>query len=187
MSKRVDPIAVLDPHPVSRAVVPLMQWYRSNARNLPWRKTKDPYHIWLSEIMLQQTRVEAVIPYYHRFLSEIPTIKVLAAVSEERLLKLWEGLGYYSRARNLRLAAQVCMERFGGNLPSTYDELLSLPGFGMYTAAAVASIAFGQPVPAIDGNVLRVVSRLCSYGDDVSLQPVRKMFFTALSGGSRCL
>ncbi len=182
MSKRTDPIALLDTQPIFRAVGPLMRWYNENARDLPWRNTKDPYHIWISEIMLQQTRVEAVIPYYHRFLAELPTIDALAAVSEERLLKLWEGLGYYSRAKNLRLAAQMCMKNYGGSLPATYDELLLLPGFGMYTAAAVASIAFGQPVPAVDGNVLRVVSRLCAYSDDVSLPPVKKMFFTALSG-----
>ena len=130
--------------------------------------------------VLQQTRVEAVIPYYHRFLAALPTIGKLAAVEEEQLLKLWEGLGYYSRARNLKKAAVLCVEQYGGMLPPTYDELLKLPGFGPYTAAAVASIAFGAPVPAVDGNVLRVVSRLCAYGEDIMLPAVRKAVFTCL-------
>ena len=121
-----------------------------------------------------------VIPYYHRFIASLPTIPSLAAVPEEELLKLWEGLGYYSRARNLKKAAAVCMEQYGGILPLTYDELLSLPGFGPYTAAAVASIAYGEPVPAVDGNVLRVVSRLCAYGEDIMLPSARKSVFSCL-------
>ena len=161
-------ISAIDDRPVAAAAAPLLVWYERNKRALPWREDRNPYHIWLSEIMLQQTRVEAVIPYYHRFLAALPTIGKLAAVEEEQLLKLWEGLGYYSRARNLKKAAVLCVEQYGGMLPPTYDELLKLPGFGPYTAAAVASIAFGAPVPAVDGNVLRVVSRLCAYGEDIN-------------------
>lgn len=141
-------------------VKPLLLWYHQNKRDLPWRHTKDPYAIWLSEIMLQQTRCEAVKPYYHRFLAALPTVKDLAEVEEEKLLKLWEGLGYYSRARNLKKAAIQIMERHGGKLPASYKELLALTGIGQYTAGAVASIAFGIPTPAVDGNVLRVVTRL---------------------------
>lgn len=173
-------ISAIDDRPVAAAAAPLLVWYEQNKRALPWREDRNPYHIWLSEIMLQQTRVEAVIPYYHRFLAALPTIKMLAAVEEEQLLKLWEGLGYYSRARNLKKAAVLCVEQYGGMLPPTYDELLKLPGFGPYTAAAVASIAFGAPVPAVDGNVLRVVSRLCAYGEDIMLPAVRKTVFTCL-------
>lgn len=138
-------ISAIDDRPVAAAAAPLLVWYERNKRALPWREDRNPYHIWLSEIMLQQTRVEAVIPYYHRFLAALPTIGKLAAVEEEQLLKLWEGLGYYSRARNLKKAAVLCVEQYGGMLPPTYDELLKLPGFGPYTAAAVASIAFGAP------------------------------------------
>ena len=173
-------ISAIDDRPVAAAAAPLLVWYERNKRALPWREDRNPYHIWLSEIMLQQTRVEAVIPYYHRFLAALPTIGKLAAVEEEQLLKLWEGLGYYSRARNLKKAAVLCVEQYGGMLPPTYDELLKLPGFGPYTAAAVASIAFGAPVPAVDGNVLRVVSRLCAYGEDIMLPAVRKTVFTCL-------
>ena len=180
MKKNASLLSELDSRPVAASVSPLLDWYRKNARPLPWRKTRNPYYIWLSEIMLQQTRVEAVIPYYHRFIASLPTIPSLAAVPEEELLKLWEGLGYYSRARNLKKAAAVCMEQYGGILPLTYDELLSLPGFGPYTAAAVASIAYGEPVPAVDGNVLRVVSRLCAYGEDIMLPSARKSVFSCL-------
>lgn len=174
------PISPIDDRPVASAAAPLLMWYEQNARTLPWREDRNPYHIWLSEIMLQQTRVEAVIPYYHRFLAALPTIEKLAAAPEEQLLKLWEGLGYYSRARNLKKAAALCVEQYGGMLPYSYDELLKLPGFGSYTAAAVASIAFGTPVPAVDGNVLRVVSRLCAYGEDIMLPAVRKAVFACL-------
>ena len=174
------PISPIDDRPVASAAAPLLMWYEQNAPTLPWREDRNPYHIWLSEIMLQQTRVEAVIPYYHRFLAALPTIEKLAAAPEEQLLKLWEGLGYYSRARNLKKAAALCVEQYGGMLPHTYDELLKLPGFGSYTAAAVASIAFGTPVPAVDGNVLRVVSRLCAYGEDIMLPAVRKAVFACL-------
>ncbi|MEM1483951.1 A/G-specific adenine glycosylase [Oscillospiraceae bacterium PP1C4] len=145
---------------------PLLGWYAKNARILPWREDVTPYHVWVSEIMLQQTRVEAVKGYYLRFTSELPDIASLAGATEQQLLKLWEGLGYYNRVRNLQKAAQMVMERYGGELPASYEELLTLPGIGPYTAGAVASIAYGIPVPAVDGNVLRVISRLrASYAD----------------------
>ena len=142
----------------------LLEWYDRGARALPWREDPTPYRVWVSEIMLQQTRVEAVKPYYERFLAALPTVEALAQAPEGQLLKLWEGLGYYNRVRNLQKGAQAVMERFGGRVPSTFEELRSLPGVGDYTAGAIASIAFGVPVPAVDGNVLRVVSRvLCRY------------------------
>jgi len=138
----------------------LLPWFDAHKRQLPWRKDKQPYHIWVSEIMLQQTRVEAVKGYYARFLEVLPTVEALAACDDELLHKLWEGLGYYSRVRNLKKAAQVIMTRHGGRFPETYDEILALPGIGDYTAGAICSIAFGLPTPAVDGNVLRVLSRL---------------------------
>ena len=138
----------------------ILPWFRENQRDLPWRRDREPYHIWLSEIMLQQTRVEAVKGYYTRFLERLPTVSALAEADDELLHKLWEGLGYYSRVRNLKKAAQIIMERHGGAFPGEYGEVLALPGIGEYTAGAICSIAFGQPTPAVDGNVLRVVSRL---------------------------
>ena len=138
----------------------LLPWYEANKRDLPWRQNKDPYHIWLSEIMLQQTRVEAVKGYYARFLQALPTAESLANADDERLNKLWEGLGYYSRVRNLKKAAQVIMNEHAGRFPGEYSRVLALPGIGEYTAGAVCSIAFNQRVAAVDGNVLRVVSRL---------------------------
>ena len=137
----------------------LTEWYKGSARDLPWRQTPDPYRVWVSEIMLQQTRVEAVKGYYARFLKRFPDVRSLAGADEGELLKLWEGLGYYSRARNMKRAAQRIMTDFSGKFPSSYEELLSLPGIGPYTAGAVASIAFGVPVPAVDGNAVRVISR----------------------------
>ncbi len=150
----------------------LLSWYRANARNLPWRHTRDPYKIWVSEIMLQQTRVAAVIGYYARFLEAFPTVETLAAASEEDLLSLWQGLGYYSRARNLQKAARIVAER--GAFPDHYEALLSLPGIGRYTAGAIASAAFGRPVPAVDGNVLRVMSRLTENRGDIRSPQVRR-------------
>lgn len=142
----------------------LLRWYDQSARVLPWREDPTPYRVWVSEIMLQQTRVEAVRPYYERFLEAFPTVEALAGAPEDRLLKQWEGLGYYNRARNLQRAAQVIVERYGGQVPASFEELRSLPGIGDYTAGAVASIAFQILVPAVDGNVLRVISRvLCRY------------------------
>jgi len=154
---------------------PLLAWFRENARKLPWRSEKpDPYHVWISEIMLQQTRAEAVKPYYARFLRALPDPAALAAVKEDDLLKLWEGLGYYSRARNLKRAAVEIVARFDGKLPGDYDALLSLPGIGEYTAGAVASIAFGIPVPAVDGNVLRVLARLRNDASDIALPATKR-------------
>ena len=138
----------------------LLPWYYDNRRDLPWRQEKEPYHIWLSEIMLQQTRVEAVKGYYARFLTALPTIEALANADDEQLHKLWEGLGYYSRVRNLKKAARVIMDAHGGVFPGEYEKVLALPGIGEYTAGAVCSIAFGQKTPAVDGNVLRLYSRL---------------------------
>ena len=138
----------------------LLPWYEVNRRSLPWREDKDPYHIWVSEIMLQQTRVEAVKGYYARFLDALPTISALAECDDEKLHKLWEGLGYYTRVRNLKKAARQVMEQHGGVFPGKYEEIRRLPGIGEYTAGAICSIAFGQPTPAVDGNVLRVISRL---------------------------
>lgn len=149
-------------------VAPLLEWYHQNARSLPWRENHDPYRVWVSEIMLQQTRVAAVIPYFLRFMEQLPTIAALAHAPEAQLLKLWEGLGYYSRARNLQKAAQVICEKYSGIFPDRYEEILSLPGIGPYTAGAVASISFGQPVPAVDGNVLRVISRLLEWDADLT-------------------
>ena len=146
----------------------IVAWYAGSRRVLPWREDRSPYQVWVSEIMLQQTRIEAVIPYYHRFLAALPTVADLAAVEDEKLMKLWEGLGYYSRARNLKKAAQRILSDFGGELPATAAELKSLPGIGDYTAGAIASIAFGQPEPAVDGNVLRVMTRLLAWDADVA-------------------
>ena len=151
----------------------LLPWYYVNRRDLPWRKDREPYHISLSEIMLQQTRVEAVKGYYERFLTALPTIAELAACDDDSLHKLWEGLGYYSRVRNLKKAAGVIMERHGGVFPTTYGEILALPGIGEYTAGAIGSIAYDLPTPAVDGNVLRVISRLTE--DDTPIdQPAFK-------------
>ncbi len=138
----------------------LLSWYKKNARDLPWRQNQDPYRVWLSEIMLQQTRVDTVVDYYNRFLDAFPTIHALASADEERVLKLWEGLGYYSRARNLHKTAKIIVEQYGGNFPKTYEELLKLPGIGSYTVGAISSISFNLPVAAVDGNVLRVISRI---------------------------
>ena len=138
----------------------LLPWYRENKRDLPWRQDKEAYHIWVSEIMLQQTRVEAVKGYYTRFLKALPTVDALAECDDDALHKLWEGLGYYSRVRNLKKAARVIMERHGGIFPKSYGEILALPGIGEYTAGAICSIAYGLPTPAVDGNVLRVIARL---------------------------
>lgn len=146
--------------PLDRIAAPLLAWYDGGRRILPWRENPTPYYVWLSEIMLQQTRVEAVKPYFDRFLKEAPDIPALAALPEERLMKLWEGLGYYNRARNLKKTAEMVMEGYGGIMPSEKEELLKLPGIGSYTAGAIASIAYGKAAPAVDGNVLRVLSRL---------------------------
>lgn len=156
-----------------RLADPLLSWYRANARCLPWRQTRDPYRIWVSEIMLQQTRVAAVLGYYARFLAAFPSVEALAAAPEEQLMKQWEGLGYYSRARNLQKAAKIVVETHGGKFPRDFAGLLALPGIGDYTAGAIASAAFGLRQPAVDGNVLRVVARLADCHDDI-LNPQTK-------------
>ena len=163
------------------AVQALLLWYQQNKRDLPWRHTSDPYRIWISEIMLQQTRVEAVKPYYARFLDAAPNVRALAEIPEEKLMKLWEGLGYYSRARNLQKAARVVVERYSGVMPHTYEELLKLPGIGEYTAGAIASIAYGIRVPAVDGNVLRVLARVSGTSADITLPETKKGFREQLS------
>ncbi|MBO5986043.1 MAG: A/G-specific adenine glycosylase, partial [Lachnospiraceae bacterium] len=160
--------------PIKRISKPLLVWYDRNKRVLPWREKPTPYGVWISEIMLQQTRVEAVKPYYERFMHALPDISALSRVDEEELLKLWEGLGYYNRARNLKKAAQKIMELYGGEMPAEYDALLALPGIGSYTGGAIASIAFGLGKPAVDGNVLRVLSRLRADVRNVSDEKVRR-------------
>ena len=149
-------------------VDPLLDWYRANRRRLPWRESRDPYRVWVSEIMLQQTRVETVIPYYGRFMERFPTIASLAACEDEELYKVWEGLGYYSRARNLKKAAQAVCAQHQGIFPAAYEEILALPGIGAYTAGAVSSIAFQEPRAAVDGNVLRVLTRLTQDDHDIT-------------------
>ncbi len=151
----------------------LPDWYEKNKRTLPWRADQEAYHIWLSEIMLQQTRVEAVKGYYQRFLAQLPDIESLANCDDDRLHKLWEGLGYYSRVRNLKKAAQVIMTEYGGRFPDQHSQVLKLPGIGAYTAGAICSIAFSQPTAAVDGNVLRVVSRVCKNYDPIDLPAVK--------------
>ena len=171
---------------LDRLPIPLLEWYRDNARALPWRPAPgsrtlgDPYRVWVSEIMLQQTRVAAVLDYYQRFMAALPTVEALAAVEEDRLMKLWQGLGYYNRARNLRKAAQQITGECGGRFPDTYEGLLALAGVGEYTAGAIASIAFGAPVPAVDGNVLRVVSRITGDEGDIARPETKKRMRSAL-------
>ncbi|MBQ3703454.1 MAG: A/G-specific adenine glycosylase [Oscillospiraceae bacterium] len=156
-----------DDHLVQETAARLIDWCAAVRRPLPWRLSPTPYHVWVSEIMLQQTRIEAVIPYYARFLDTLPDIPSLAAVEEDKLLKLWEGLGYYSRARNLQKAAKRVMTDYGGELPREAAKLKTLPGIGDYTAGAIASIAYGEPEPAVDGNVLRVMMRVLACPDDI--------------------
>ena len=158
----------------------LLQWYPGHHRDLPWRRTRDPYAVWVSEIMLQQTRCSAVIPYYERFLSELPNVAALAAVDDDRLNRLWQGLGYYSRAKNLKKAANEVLSRFSGTMPDRYRDLLTLPGIGSYTAGAIASIAFSERVPAVDGNVLRVYARVHADPSDVSDPAVKQRVFDEL-------
>lgn len=170
-----DPVEVVLGAPrLKEAAEPLIEWFRENKRDLPWRKRLSAYRVWISEIMLQQTRVEAVKPYYDRFLEELPDVQSLAAVSEERLLKLWEGLGYYSRARSLKIAAQQIMDIYGGVFPDTYEEILSLKGIGSYTAGAISSFVYNIPKPAVDGNVLRVVTRLLADSEDIMKASVKR-------------
>ena len=165
---------------ICAGVPALLSWFAENGRPLPWRLDATPYHVWISEVMLQQTRIEAVIPHYEAFIRLMPDLTALAEMPEERLLKCWEGLGYYSRARNLQKAAKAVVASGESELPQTYAELLRLPGIGEYTAGAIASIAFGECVPAVDGNVLRVLSRLLNDDTDV-LSPAGKKHFTAVA------
>ena len=161
---------------IQEIVIPLLRWYQEHHRVLPWREDRDPYRIWVSEIMLQQTRVAAVVDYYNRFMSTNPTIEALAELPEEELMKLWQGLGYYNRARNLQRAARQLVERYGGKMPEDYDAIRGLPGIGDYTAGAIASIAFGIPVPAVDGNVLRVLTRILGDSSDIARQETKVRF-----------
>lgn len=158
---------------LKQLVYPLQSWFQGNARVLPWRENPKAYYVWISEIMLQQTRVEAVKPYFERFTRELPDVRSLAECPEDKLLKLWEGLGYYNRARNLRIAANQILEEYDGVIPQEYEELLKLKGIGHYTAGAIASIAYGKAVPAVDGNVLRVISRVTADDSDIMKQSVR--------------
>lgn len=164
---------MIDDFELEQLVEPLQNWFRNNARVLPWRENPTAYYVWISEIMLQQTRVEAVKPYFDRFIRELPDVQALAECPEDKLLKLWEGLGYYNRVRNLKIAANQIMEEYNGQIPSEYKELLKLKGIGHYTAGAVSSIAFGKAVPAVDGNVLRVISRVTADDSDIMKQSVR--------------
>ena len=158
---------LLEDENLKKIADPLVTWYRENKRELPWREQISAYRVWVSEIMLQQTRVEAVKPFYARFLNALPTVKDLAEAEEDQLLKLWEGLGYYNRVRNMQKAAKQIMEDFHGEFPKTYEEIKSLTGIGNYTAGAISSFAFGIPKPAVDGNVLRVISRITASYDDI--------------------
>ncbi len=157
----------------------LLAWYDEHARALPWREDCAPYHVWISEIMLQQTGAEVVKAYYTRFLRTFPTIDTLAAADEQQVLKRWEGLGYYSRARNLLKTARLIVKEYGGHFPDIYEKILLLPGVGAYTAGAIASICFNQPVPAVDGNVVRVISRIAGIYDEVT-DPVKKRIALSL-------
>lgn len=157
-----------------RAIGLLCDWYHTAHRSLPWRSSHTYYHVWVSEVMLQQTRVQAVIPYYERFMAALPSVQALAAVPEDQLMKLWEGLGYYSRARNLQKAAQIICRQYGGEMPRTSEELRKLPGIGSYTAGAIASIAGNEVCPAVDGNVLRVMSRLLARSWDIKAQKIKR-------------
>lgn len=152
----------------------LLAWYDASKRILPWRDVHNPYGTWVSEVMLQQTRVETVIPYYHRFMAQFPTVHALAEAPEEAVLKCWEGLGYYSRARNLQAGARQVMAAYGGELPHQVEELLKIKGIGAYTAGAIASIAYGEPAPAVDGNVLRVLSRLQDIRENVAMPSAKR-------------
>jgi A/G-specific adenine glycosylase len=162
-------------------VEPLLAWFDHSARDLPWRRTRDPYAVWISEIMLQQTQVRTVIPYWERWMRELPNVAALAEAAEERVLKLWEGLGYYSRARNLQRAAKRIAARPGGRFPENPAEILELPGIGRYTAGAIASIAFDQAEPILDGNVIRVLTRVLALPGDPKSRPVNEQLWTTAS------
>lgn len=171
---------MLDTYDLSQLIEPLLAWYPSHERVLPWREEPTPYHVWVSEIMLQQTRVEAVKPFYARFMEALPDVKALAECEMDRLLKLWEGLGYYNRVRNMQIAARTIMSDYDGVIPAEYEELLKLKGVGHYTAAAIASIAYGRPAAAVDGNVLRIVMRAAEDDSDIAKQAVKTKVEEAL-------
>ncbi len=171
---------MVENYDLKELIEPLLAWYPSHARELPWRSEPTPYHVWVSEIMLQQTRVEAVKPFYARFMEALPDVRALAECPEEKLLKLWEGLGYYNRVRNLKTAAQTVMREYDGELPPDYDRLLQLKGIGSYTAAAIASIAYGRPEAAVDGNVLRILMRVTADDSDIAKQSVKTRVRNAL-------
>ncbi|MDP4171319.1 MAG: A/G-specific adenine glycosylase [Bacillota bacterium] len=158
----------------------LISWFKAEQRELPWRKDQDPYKVWVSEIMLQQTRVDTVIPYFNRFMESFPTLEDFAKAEEEKVLKSWEGLGYYSRVRNLHSAVKEVKEKYGGRVPDTPTEISSLKGVGPYTAGAILSIAYGIPEPAVDGNVMRVLSRILSIWEDIAKSSSRKLFESAV-------
>lgn len=164
----------------AEAVGLLLEWYKSNKRAMPWREEPTPYRVWISEIMLQQTRIEAVLPYFTRFIAALPDVRSLAEVPDDKLMKLWEGLGYYSRARNLKKAAKAVLSEYGGELPRRADELKKLSGVGDYTAGAISSIAYNEPEPAVDGNVLRVIARLTADSDDIARATTKKKVSAAL-------
>lgn len=166
---------------MTKFAVRLMEWYRKNGRKLPWRGRSDPYAIWVSEVMLQQTRVEAVIPYFERWMKRFPTIKDLADASEEQVLSFWEGLGYYSRARNLQKTAKIIMAEYAGKLPSKLEELINLPGIGRYTAGAISSIAFNRNEPALDGNIRRVLSRAFNISEPADTATGKRVFLSLAS------
>ncbi|MBT3602370.1 MAG: A/G-specific adenine glycosylase, partial [Candidatus Latescibacteria bacterium] len=173
MSKKPNP----PKKPPKRIGKKLLAWYHANKRDMPWRQTKDPYCILLSEFMLQQTQVDTVIPYYHHFLEAFPTVHHLARAPQDKILKTWEGLGYYARARNLHKAAKAISLQYDGTVPDTYDELQALPGFGPYTTAAVLSIAYNKDHAVLDGNVIRVLTRLLNIHDDVTQNAVKKQLW----------
>ena len=172
-AKREAVHAMTEETSLEQIVMPLLSWYDGHARVLPWRENTAPYRVWVSEIMLQQTRVEAVKPFFERFMKALPDVSALAACPENELLKLWEGLGYYNRVRNMQKAAQIIMTEYSGEFPADFEKLLALPGIGSYTAGAISSIAFGIPMPAVDGNVLRVISRVKASYEDVLKQSVK--------------
>ena len=167
MAKKPQENILKNIEPLDAIAAPLLRWFHSEKRALPWREEPTPYRVWVSEIMLQQTRVEAVKPYFERFVAALPDVRALARADEDTLMKLWEGLGYYSRARHLQSAARLICSDHGGEIPARFDDLLALPGIGRYTAGAVASIAFGERRPAVDGNVLRVIMRLLACPADI--------------------
>lgn len=171
---------MLKDYDLEQLVSPLLQWFLNHARVLPWREEPTPYRVWVSEIMLQQTRVEAVKPYFERFTTALPDADALSACPEDELLKLWEGLGYYNRVRNMQKAAVEVVENYGRQLPADYEKLLKLKGIGHYTAGAIASIAYGIPVPAVDGNVLRVLTRVSADDTDIMKQSFRNQMETLL-------